>query len=108
MGTMLPVTTVAVQNAVALHELGTTTSAIGFFRQLGGAFMVAVLGTIVLSGRGFMSDLVGAEGMPDDSFGWMFAIAALAFLAAFVLLLMMEERPFRGRTAPPDDDVSAA
>jgi MFS family permease len=101
MGTMLPVTTVAVQNAVSPHELGTTTSAIGFFRQLGGAFMVAVLGTIILSGRAGIdaSPAPGVSGEVDVSpFAWMFAIAALAFLIAFLLLLMMEERPFRGRS----------
>jgi EmrB/QacA subfamily drug resistance transporter len=109
MGTMLPVTTVAVQNAVAPHELGTTTSAIGFFRQLGGAFMVAVLGAIVLSGRplngrGFA---VGPGEAGANPFAWMFAIAALAFLIAFLLLLMMEERPFRGRSAAPEESPSA-
>jgi len=99
MGTMLPVTTVAVQNAVAPHELGTTTSAIGFFRQLGGAFMVAVLGAIILTGRPAAGGAVAETA--GNPFSWMFAIAALAFLAAFLLLLLMEERPFRGRTASP-------
>jgi EmrB/QacA subfamily drug resistance transporter len=107
MGTMLPVTTVAVQNAVELHELGTTTSAIGFFRQLGGAFMVAVLGAIVLSGRISVNDLPAVADASGNPFGWMFAIAALAFLAAFVLLAMMEERPFRGRNAPSDEAPAA-
>jgi len=103
MGTMLPVTTVAVQNAVLPHELGTTTSAIGFFRQLGGAFMVAVFGTIILSGDRSADGPAAtfAPGEIDTSpFAWMFAIAALAFLIAFLLLLMMEERPFRGRSEP--------
>jgi EmrB/QacA subfamily drug resistance transporter len=96
MGTMLPVTTVAVQNAVALHELGTTTSAIGFFRQLGGAFMVALLGAGVLRGRTSADDFPAPAHVMGSAFAWMFAIGAFAFLAAFVLLLMMEERPFRG------------
>lgn len=103
MGTMLPVTTVAVQNAVTPHELGTTTSAIGFFRQLGGAFMVAVFGAIILSAdrSADAAATTLAPGEIDTSpFAWMFAIAALAFLIAFLLLLMMEERPFRGRSEP--------
>ena len=58
MGTMLPVTTVAVQNAVAPHELGTTTAAIGFFRQLGGA----------LHGRG-ASARSFSSGRPSDGSG---------------------------------------
>lgn len=97
MGTMLPVTTVAVQNAVAPHQLGTTTAAIGFFRQLGGAFMVAVFGAIILSGgppadTGALETLSG----PTWVFGWMFVAAAAGFLAAFAFLLVMEERPLRG------------
>ena len=109
MGTMLPVTTVAVQNAVAPHELGTTTSAIGFFRQLGGAFMVAVLGAIVLSGQTSIGGPVAAAPIEGGAspFGLMFAIAALAFLIAFVLLLMMEERPFRGRSEAAEETSSA-
>jgi hypothetical protein len=42
-----------------------------------------------------------------NPFAWMFAIAALAFLAAFILLLMMEERPFRGRTGPSAEGSAA-
>jgi hypothetical protein len=100
MGTMLPVTTVAVQNAVEPHELGTTTAAIGFFRQLGGALLVAVFGAIVLGaqagvGAGPLLSALGGDLVAR--FEWMFVAAALAFALAFLLLLMMEERPLRGR-----------
>ena len=43
-GTVLPVTTVAVQNAVPPHQLGTATGTMNFFRSLGGAVAVAVFG----------------------------------------------------------------
>jgi Na+/melibiose symporter-like transporter len=98
MGTMLPITTVAVQNAVQPYELGTTTAAIGFFRQLGGALLVAIFGAMVLGAEGrdptallsvSQADLIGR-------FGWMFAAAAVAFGFAFLFLWMMEERPLRG------------
>ncbi len=106
MGTMLPVTTVAVQNAVEPHQLGTTTAAVGFFRQLGGALTVAIFGAIVLSGGALagnraLKTLSGTDGASVDiPFGALFAAAALAFFIAFVLLLMMEERPLRGRPMP--------
>ena len=48
-GLCMPVLTVAVQNAVALQDLGAGTSAINFFRTLGGALGVAVLGAILSS-----------------------------------------------------------
>ena len=50
MGAVLPVTTVAIQNAVELHQLGTATGTMNFFRSLGGAVAVAVFGAIVLGG----------------------------------------------------------
>src|SRR5262249_25428161 len=42
MGTLFPVTTVSVQNAVPTYQLGTATGAMNFFRSLGGALMVSV------------------------------------------------------------------
>ena len=51
-GTVLPVTTVAIQNAVALHQLGTATASMNFFRSLGGALLVAGFGAILLGGIG--------------------------------------------------------
>jgi Na+/melibiose symporter-like transporter len=98
MGTMLPITTVAVQNAVEPYELGTTTAAIGFFRQLGGALLVAVFGTIVLGAAGHdpTALLSVSRGELTARFGWMFVVAAVAFGLAFLLLWIMEERPLRG------------
>ena len=51
-GTVLPVTTVAIQNAVELHQLGTATASMNFFRSLGGAILVAAFGAILLGGIG--------------------------------------------------------
>ena len=50
LGTMLPVTTVSVQNAVSVHQLGTATGTMNFFRSLGGALVVAAFGAILLGG----------------------------------------------------------
>src|SRR5262249_25709257 len=48
LGPMYPVTTVVIQNVVAPHHTGTATGTLNFFRQLGGAFIVAAFGAIVL------------------------------------------------------------
>ena len=48
-GLCMPVLTVAVQNAVAMRDLGAGTSAINFFRTLGGALGVALLGAVLSS-----------------------------------------------------------
>src|SRR5688572_17284807 len=49
-GTMYPLTTVVIQNAVAPHQFGVATGTLNFFRQLGGAIIVAVFVAIVLGG----------------------------------------------------------
>ena len=102
-GTLLPVSTVSIQNAVALHQLGTATATANLCRQLGGAVMVAVFGTIVIGGG---SDIVGHASAADrlavgGAFHLVFALVALGAAIAFVTMLLMEERPLTGpaRTA---------
>src|SRR6185436_9747789 len=48
LGTILPVTTVAIQNSVPPHRMGTATGVMNFFRSLGGALMVACFGAIIV------------------------------------------------------------
>ncbi|MFI1798887.1 DHA2 family efflux MFS transporter permease subunit [Streptomyces sp. NPDC020379] len=45
-GLAMQVLTIAVQNTVAYHELGTATSGVTFFRTLGSSFGTAVFGTL--------------------------------------------------------------
>lgn len=47
LGHVMPVITVAVQNAAAPSDLGTATSALSFFRSLGGAVGVAIFGAVL-------------------------------------------------------------
>ena len=106
LGTVLPVTTVGVQNAVALHQLGTATATMNFFRSLGGAIVVAVYGAILvghagggdstlLHGEGAMSPGGSVEAL-REGFRWIFIAAACGLAAGLACLLMMEERPLRG------------
>jgi EmrB/QacA subfamily drug resistance transporter len=97
LGTVLPVTTVSIQNAVGVHELGTATASMNFFRQLGGAFIVAIFGTIVLNGGG-----ISGAGMPYgiaetpqlvSAFRSVFFTATAGVLACLLFLLRMEEKP---------------
>jgi len=109
-GTVLPVTTVAIQNAVELHQLGTATASMNFFRSLGGALLVAAFGAILLGGIGadelaaLRTEPAAAAGAPPGLagiFGWVFAAAALGLAAAAGCLLTMAERPLRGRLPAP-------
>jgi MFS family permease len=105
MGSLFPVTTVSVQNAVVMHQLGTATGAMNFFRSLAGAIIVALFGAIVLGGAGSSGLTVEAlashaSGLaqPDlaNVFRWVFAVAAGWVGLGLVLLVVMEERPLRG------------
>jgi EmrB/QacA subfamily drug resistance transporter len=104
MGSLFPVTTVSVQNAVVPYQLGTATGAMNFFRQLAGAVIVAAFGAIVLGGAGTagltVESLGGANLAGGDLahvFRWVFAAAAACIATGLVLLVVMEERPLRGR-----------
>ncbi|WP_448953937.1 MDR family MFS transporter [Labrys neptuniae] len=110
-GTMLPVTTVAIQNAVLQHQMGTATGAMNFFRSLGGALIVAVFGAIVMGG--LPSDLaanvtietlaksLAASGSDIGSvFRYVFLAATAGAFATLLALYRMEERPLRTKIEP--------
>src|SRR5207244_13287795 len=90
-GPMWPATTVIIQNAVPLHQLGIATGTLSFFRQLGGALVVAIFAAIVLTGvQGSSLERLS----PADtealaaSLRWVF-IAAAVFFALSLLSLMV-------------------
>jgi EmrB/QacA subfamily drug resistance transporter len=101
-GPMYPASTILMQNAVKLHQLGTATGALNFFRLLGGAVIVAVFGAIVLGSVGDHTGVVTLEklaaGHADFAHAFRFVfIAAAIFLAiALVCVLTVEERPLHG------------
>jgi EmrB/QacA subfamily drug resistance transporter len=118
-GVMYPLTTVVIQNAVQPHQLGTATGTLNFFRQLGGAIIVAVFAALVLGGGGeglspeaFVRHGAGAGSAAAadaamaaaDAFRLVFIAAAIFLAAALVAVMLMEERPLRG----PATQVKAA
>ena len=105
-GLVYPVTTVSIQNAVPHHQVGVAMGALNFFRSLASAFIVAVLGAILLAalgatpGRGGNVSALAAAASAAGAdvavvFRWVF-FAALIFLAgSLIALILMEERPLR-------------
>ena len=104
LGTMLPVTTTALQNAVPRHEMGTTMALLNFLRQLGSAFAVAAFGTILISlsgaPRGAAHDLLlraanqNVAGL-SHGFDLLFLIAGASLALSLFFLARMEEKPLR-------------
>ena len=110
LGTLLPISTVSIQNAVKPHQLGTATATANLCRQLGGAVMVAIFGTILL-GRN-ADDLAAKAGAADQAallsgFHLVFAMIAAGAIAAFVVLLVMEERPLGGASPRVSEGLPA-
>ena len=103
-GLVYPVTTVSIQNAVPHHQVGIAMGALNFFRSLASAFIVAVLGAILLAGLGVaperggraisVIETVSAAGT-DVAF-----VFRWVFLAAFVFLALS--------LCVPDPDGGAA
>ena len=122
-GMVMQVLVLAVQNAVAHRDLGTATSAATFFRSMGGAFGVAVfgsvlnnrlafhLGRLVPAGAGLdVSTLSSApeqvRALPSAiengvveafslSLGTVFTLAVPVAVAAFLVVLFLPELPLR-------------
>jgi len=104
LGAVLPVSTIAVQNAVELHEMGTATALANGARQLGGAIVVAVFGALVIHAFGGAAgghegfDLARADRAAlGAAFQHVFVAAIGLLLAAFAAMAMMEDRPMRER-----------
>jgi MFS family permease len=113
-GTVYPVATVSIQNAVPAHQVGTATGAMNFFRALASTLAVAIMGAILLAGLGatpergtgveLLVETAGAAGIDMAAvFRFAFVAADVFLLAALAAVLLMEERPLRGpaTSAPP-------
>ena len=107
LGTVFPVSTVCLQNAVTRTQMGVATGAANFFRALFSALVVAVLGAIVLGGLGGVTGmsvemLARAASAHELSFAFRFVFLACALVLAFgmAFLIAMEERPLKGPTTP--------
>jgi EmrB/QacA subfamily drug resistance transporter len=111
-GTMYPMSTVVIQNAVAPHQFGVATGTLNFFRQLGGAIIVAVFAAIILGGieggeGARLIETLARHGAPEAArtaraaefaplFALVFVSAALFLAAALIAVMLTEERPLRG------------
>jgi hypothetical protein len=111
LGTVFPVSTVCMQNAVSRSQMGIATGAANFFRALFSALVVAVLGAIVLGGLGGVTGmsvemLARSASAPELAYAFRFVFMACALVLAFgmAFLISMEERPLRG---PPSQSAEA-
>ena len=107
LGTVFPVSTVCMQNAVTRSQLGIATGAANFFRSLFSALVVALLGAIVLGGLGGVAGmsiemLARTASAPELAYAFRFVFLACGLVLSFgmAFLIAMEERPLKGPSAP--------
>ena len=101
-GSLLPIATVAVQNAVDHRDLGTATASTQFFRQLGAAALVALFGAMAIGGgRGALLETTPGSVLVVEAMAASYRQIFLALAAStglsFLFLIRMEELPLRGR-----------
>src|SRR6476620_1828919 len=113
LGTVFPISTVCMQNAVSRAQMGVATGAANFFRALFSALVVAVLGAIVLGGLGGVAGmsvemLARTASAPELAYAFRFVFLACALVLSFgmAFLISMEERPLRG-PSPPSQAATA-
>jgi EmrB/QacA subfamily drug resistance transporter len=105
-GSSYPTVTISIQNAVAHSQIGIAMGAMNFFRALASAFVVAVMGAIMLGHmgtapqRGMSATIVTSAGdVTMDhlarTFSHIFAVAVLFLIIGIISLIVMEERPLR-------------
>jgi hypothetical protein len=102
-GTSFPLVIICVQNAVDPRHLGVATGAATFLRALGGAMGVSVLGAVFLS-FGLAQKTEAAKGLNDlgpqagAAFTAIFLTAGIGLVITDVFLVLMEEKPLRGKS----------
>jgi MFS family permease len=98
-GPLAPVTTVVLQNSVAIHQFGTAIGTMNFGRNLFAAMLVAIFGAIVLGSAApdpvSVADVGSAEG-----FRRVFLAAAACMSIALVTLVALKEKPLHTDVVP--------
>ncbi len=108
-GPSAPTSTVAMQNAVELHQMGISVATMSFTRSLVATGLVAAYGLIALgfSARGMNSQeavetvrsFFGGPAEAAAHFRLIFLCTAGTFSISFLAFLMMEERPLMSERA---------
>jgi EmrB/QacA subfamily drug resistance transporter len=118
-GSVFPVATVSIQNAVERHDVGTATGAMNFFRALVSALVVAIMGAILLAGIGITPERSGA-GLEitlahadaaslavAEIYRFVFLAALVISVLALIAVILLEERTLHGPAAATPEPAAA-
>jgi EmrB/QacA subfamily drug resistance transporter len=115
-GTVPPMATVALQNAVERAELGAATGSLNFVRSLAGTIFVGLFGALLAAKLGtgglhgtLSTAAIGERSALAQTFQIVFFGTSAGFALSLVALWRLEERPLRaGRPAGAPDDLTVA
>jgi sugar phosphate permease len=97
-GPVAPLSTVALQNAIPVHQLGTAIGTMTFSRNLYGTILVAIFGAIVAAADP-LHDVGHLAAAPSPElvagFSRIFLVAAGSMALALLSLLALEEKPLQ-------------
>lgn len=88
-GPLAPLTTVVLQNSVAIHQFGTAMGTMNFSRNLFCTVVVAVFGAIVLGGVPVPANAIGSS----EGFTRVFLVAAACMSVSWLAMLLIKEKP---------------
>jgi MFS family permease len=102
-GPLAPLSTVVLQNSVAIHQFGTAVGTMNFCRNLFATMVVAVFGAIVLG-----NVPVDAGGLvathptlgSHEGFTRVFLVAAACLSVSLLCILVLKEKPLHTDVAP--------
>ena len=107
-GPTAPLTQVALQNTVPVHDLGAALGSMNFMRTLVATIMIAIFGAIVLANApvsaraGTLSQsFLGSASV--GTFGVVFLAIAATLAASFLALFLLEEKPLEDAPARSRD-----
>jgi len=115
-GTVPPMATVALQNAVARAELGAATASLNFVRSLAGTIFVGLSGAVLATklGTGGLHGTLSTAAVAERSalaqtFQIVFFGTSAGFALSLLALWRLEERPLRaGRPPGAPEDLTVA
>jgi len=105
-GPTAPLTQVALQNTVPIHDLGTAIGTMNFARTLIGTILVAVFGAIVLAAVpvGAPADILSqrmAGATSVATFAAVFYAIAATLTISFLAVILLKEKPLEEAHASP-------
>jgi MFS family permease len=118
MGMTMQNLVLAVQNTVDVSQIGASSATVSFFRSLGGAVGVSVLGGVLAAPKlregGGGTDLLDVNHLPPqladlvrhaygDATGRIFLLAAACAVVSLIAVLFIKEVPLRLTVAKVDD-----